>query len=135
MNKSTKGYLFEKDGSGKYILTHQTIIYPCKLRRIIGKRNVKGRKVDFEEIEIQDQSSARYRCLIKRKDLTVSDVLGLIVCYENGTRSIQSHPYTEDILDPSIIDELEMNQSKFDYDEEEFIDWGLNLSISNSKTI
>ena len=41
-----------------------------------------------------------------------------------------------DIYDSlDIIDELETNQSKFDYDEEEFIDWGLNLSISNSKTI
>ena len=41
-----------------------------------------------------------------------------------------------DIYDSlDIIDELEMNQSKFDYDEEEFIDWGLNLSISNPKTI
>ena len=106
MKKSTKGYLFEKDIYGRYVLTHQTTIYPCELLRIIGKRNVKGRRVDFEEIEILDRSDKRYRCLIKRKDLTISDLFMLIEFHEHGDRSIQSHPYTEDILDPTILDDF-----------------------------
>lgn len=104
--KGIKGYLFQKDTSGNYIITHQADIHDCRLNRIIGKRMIKGRKTEFEEIEIRDLKNNVFRCLIRRKDLTVSDIFSFIGFYENGTRSIQHHPYTDDLLDPSLLDDF-----------------------------
>jgi len=106
MKKSTKGYLFKVDDRGNYIITHEAIIGRCNITKIIGKRMVKGRKTEFEEIEFVEPNKERHRCLIKRKELTPSDIISLIEFCEAGTRSIQWHPYTEDLMDLSLLDDL-----------------------------
>ena len=53
MRKLIKGYLFENDNRGNCILTHQADLSTSQLTRIIGKRTVKGRKTEFEEIEVK----------------------------------------------------------------------------------
>ena len=106
MRKSTKGYLFEKDNRGNCILTYQADLSTCQLTRIIGKRTVKGRKTEFEEIEVKDFQNNKYRCLIKRQDLKKNGICELIIFHSNGDRSVQRHPYTEDILDPTIIEDF-----------------------------
>ena len=106
MKKSTKGYLFKVDDHGNYIITHEAIIGRCNITKIIGKRMVKGRKTEFEEIEFVEPNKKRHRCLIKRKELTPSEIIGLVEFCDAGARSIQWHPYTEDILDSSILDDV-----------------------------
>lgn len=106
MKKSTKGYLFKVDDHGNYIITHEAVIGKCNISKIIGKRMVKGRKTEFEEIEFVEPNNKRYRCLIKRKELTPSEIIRLVEFCDAGTRSIQWHPYTEDILDLSLLDDL-----------------------------
>ena len=106
MKKSTKGYLFKVDDHGNYIITHEAIIGQCNITKIIGKRMVKGRKTEFEEIEFVEPNEERHRCLIKRKELTPSEIIGLVEFYEHGARSVQWHPYTEDIMDLSLLDDL-----------------------------
>ena len=106
MKKSTKGYLFKVDDRGNYIITHEAIIGRCNITKIIGKRMVKGRKTEFEEIEFVKPNNERYRCLIKRKELTSSEVAGLIEFCECGVRSAQRRPYTEDLMDLSLLDDL-----------------------------
>ena len=106
MKKSTKGYLFKVDDRGNYIITHEAIIGRCNITKIIGKRTVKGRKTEFEEIEFVEPNKERHRCLIKRKELIPSDIISLIEFCEAGTRSIQWHPYTEDLMDLSLLDDL-----------------------------
>ena len=106
MKKSTKGYLFKVDDRGNYIITHEAIIGRCNITKIIGKRMVKGRKTEFEEIEFVEPNKERCRCLIKRKELTPSEIISLIEFCEAGTRSIQRHPYTEDLMDLSLLDNL-----------------------------
>lgn len=106
MKKSTKGYLFKVDDRGNYIITHEAIIGRCNITKIIGKRMVKGRKTEFEEIEFVEPNKERHRCLIKRKELIPSDIISLIEFCEAGTRSIQWHPYTEDLMDLSLLDDL-----------------------------
>lgn len=106
MKKSTKGYLFKVDDRGNYIITHEAIIGRCNITKIIGKRMVKGRKTEFEEIEFVEPNKERHRCLIKRKELTPSEIISLIEFCEAGTRSIQWHPYTEDLTDLSLLDDL-----------------------------
>lgn len=106
MKKSTKGYLFKVDDRGNYIITHEAIIGRCNITKIIGKRMVKGRKTEFEEIEFVEPNKERHRCLIKRKELTPSEIISLIEFCEAGTRSIQWHPYTEDLMDLSLLDDL-----------------------------
>ena len=105
MKKRMKGYLFKDDGKGNYIITHEAEIGCYVICRIICKRMVKGRKTEYEEIEIIDGGKHR-RCLVKRKDITVPVLISLICFYENGTRSVQWHPYTDDLLDVSLLDEL-----------------------------
>ena len=106
MKKSTKGYLFKVDDRGNYIITHEAIIGRCNITKIIGKRMVKGRKTEFEEIEFVEPNKERHRCLIKRKELTPSEIISLVEFCEAGTRSIQWHPYTEDLMDLSLLDDL-----------------------------
>ena len=106
MKKSTKGYLFKADDRGNYIITHEAIIGRCNITKIIGKRIVKGRKTEFEEIEFVEPNKERQRCLIKRKELTPSEIISLVEFCEAGTRSIQWHPYTEDLMDLSLLDDL-----------------------------
>ena len=106
MKKSTKGYLFKVDDRGNYIITHEAIIGRCNITKIIEKRMVKGRKTEFEEIEFVEPNKERHRCLIKRKELTPSEIISLIEFCEAGTRSIQWHPYTEDLMDLSLLDDL-----------------------------
>jgi hypothetical protein len=106
MKKSTKGYLFKVDDRGNYIITHEAIIGRCNITKIIGKRMVKGRKTEFEEIEFVEPNKERHRCLIKRKELTPSEIISLIEFCERGVRSVQWHPYTEDLMDLSLLDDL-----------------------------
>ena len=108
MKKSTKGYLFKVDDRGNYTITHEAVIGRCYITKIIGKRIVKGRKTEFEEIEFVEPNKERHRCLIKRKELTPSEIIRLIEFCEHGARSIQWHPYTEDLIDLSLLDDLEI---------------------------
>lgn len=69
---------------------------------------VKGRKTEFEEIEFVEPNEERHRCLIKRKELTPSEIISLIEFCERGVRSVQRRPYTEDLMDLSLLDDLEI---------------------------
>ena len=97
-------YLFEINDRDECKITYEASIYPSafSLRKIIGKRTFKNKKTVFEEIELFDGT----RCLIKRKCLTEHIVRSFITGNEHGIRSVQHYPYTDDLLDTSLLDEL-----------------------------
>ena len=102
---------FETDRNNNITLTKQATVNSVFIERIIGKRKVKGRKTDFEEIELAEFSPfdahvTRTRCLVKRKDLSPSILMQFILFYCNGARSVQWHPYTDDLLDKELLDDL-----------------------------
>lgn len=99
----SKAYLFKTIDNGVCLLTHEGKANLYRIDRIIAKRGVKkkGRHVDYEEVVIDGT-----HCLIKRKDLTFTVMSQFVACTKHESRSVQHRPYTDDLLDESLLNDL-----------------------------
>jgi len=107
MKRKVTMYKYEINNEGKYILTAKTTdINPYNIERILRKVPVKGRKTDFELIEIKSRHfdyDGKY--LIKRSDLTYEIIGHFIESCDGCTRSKQNHPYESDLLDKDLLND------------------------------
>ena len=95
----------EKDG--KYGLTEKAVFNPYTIERILGKVKI-GRKC-YEKIYVQDCYGIFFGTfLTERKNLTFDVVEHFVTSYSYGIRSVQNHPYTEDLFDDQLIDDVGM---------------------------
>lgn len=108
-------YLYEIDNKGNYILTHQTETNLANMARILGKRTVKNRKTEFEEIELIDGNYKRYRCLVKRKVLTPSIIKSFIMFTYHGERTVQRSPLGAELLDRTLLKDLNITVLQYKY--------------------
>ena len=81
------------------------------IEQILGKVKVKGSKKEFEKIVIKNRFYGKdvdgiY--IVERKYLTRDVVCSFITSYYNGIRSIQNHPYTRDLFDDELLDDLDI---------------------------
>ena len=109
MKKKVTVYKFiEKDGV--CIKTEKTTdISLYWIEQILGKAVVKGSKKEFEKIAIKNRHfDVDGTYLVERKYLTRDIVCSFITSYYNGTRSVQSHPYTRDLFDDELLDDLDI---------------------------
>lgn len=109
-------YKFQESENEVHI-THQTKeLNPHAIERILGvvskKVFVNGRKSRsvFEKIEIKNYyfPSENGIYLMKRKDLMQFNIMGSFVSsYWNGIRLEESHPYWKDLMDDTIIEDMD----------------------------
>lgn len=107
MKRKVTMYKYEIN-NGKYVLTAKTTdINPYNIERILGKVHVKGRKTDFELIEIKSRHfdyDGQY--LIKRSDLTYEIIGHFIESCDVCIRCKRHHPYEYDLLDKDLLNDL-----------------------------
>ena len=108
MKKVTVYKFIEKDGI--CIKTEKTTdISLYWIDRILGKVTVKGSKKEFEKIVIKNRHfDVDGTYLVERKHLTRDVVCHFITSYYNGERSVQNHPYTMDLFDDELLNDLDI---------------------------
>lgn len=116
MKRKVTMYKYEIN-NGIYVLTAKTTdINPYNIERILGKVQVKGRKTDFELIEIKSRHfdyDGKY--LIKRSDLTYEIIGHFIESCDGCVRSKQNHPYERDLLDKDLLNDLGIQVLTYKY--------------------
>lgn len=103
-----KGYLFNLLNDGSYEITHESDINVFNINRIFEKVRVKGRRVDFELVELRGRDYGPIKVLVKRSDINFEVMCHFVTSYYNGDRSVQRHPYTADLFDNDILEDLNM---------------------------
>ena len=77
------------------------------IERILGVVKVKGKKELFEKVEIKDRLSGFAGIfLTERKNLNFDVISHFITNFSNGVRTVQSHPYTDDLYDDELLGDL-----------------------------
>ena len=93
----------------KYQLTSKAEANLYHIERILGAVKVQGKSELFEKVEIKDRYTGFEGIfLTERKNLNFDVVEDFVTGYYNGVRSVQSHPYTDDLLDDDLLDDLDM---------------------------
>ena len=118
-------YKFRIEPDGSYVLVAKAYLNLYCIERILGKAKVKGDRKTYELIEIKD-----YGCpicdgtyLVERKKLTFGVVCHFITTHAYGARSVQHHPYSADLLDDELLDDLgiEVLKYKHFYSSDDFL--------------
>lgn len=104
----TMGYLYKLLPDGKIELTHEAEINIFNIDKIFRKVKAKGRRVDFELVALRSRDYGPVNIAVKRSDITYDVMSHFITSYYNGDRSVQRHPYTDDLFDDDILDDLGM---------------------------
>lgn len=108
-------YKFEESGNEVHITLQTNELIPNNIERILGvvdkKVFINGRRNNsvFEKVEIKSYyfPSENGIYLMKRKDLMQFNIMGSFVSsYWNGIRTEESHPYWEDLMDETIIKDM-----------------------------
>ena len=108
-------YRFEEH-DGKYVITEKATLPHLSIERILGKVVIKNGV--YEKVELKSGifgSACDGIYLTKRKNLTYSIVKQFIETYSNGTRSVQRHPYTDDLFDDELLDDIGMTVLTYKY--------------------
>lgn len=108
MKRKIKGYLFNLLNDGSYEITHEADINIFNINRIFEKVKVKGRRVDFELVELRGRDYGPIKVLVKRSDINFEVMCHFVTTYYNGDRSVQHRPYTADLFDNDILEDLNM---------------------------
>lgn len=100
----TYAYKFVKNGD-KYEITEKALFNPYHIERILGKVTIKNKV--YELIEIKGRwASFEGVYLTERKNITFKVLDSFVSMCSAGDRSEQWHPYTEDLLDPDLLDDI-----------------------------
>ena len=107
-------YKFQEIQNEVCVIAQTNELNPYNIERILGvvknvRINNRKSKFDFEKVEIKSQyyPSDDGIYLIKRKDLISHNIMSKFIgSYWNGTRTEDSHPYWKDLLDESLIADM-----------------------------
>lgn len=98
-------YRFEEH-DGQYVITEKATLPGLPIERILGKVVIK--KSIYEKVELKSLFVPEGVYLVKRKKLTFQTVKQFVTFYSDGTRCVQHHPYTDDLFDDELLDDIGM---------------------------
>lgn len=111
--KDIYGYMF-KEQNGKIELISKAKINPYNIEKILGQTKVKGKHQMYEYVYLKSRNFEGV-LLIERKALNYDIVSHFIQCYSSGFRSVENHPYTLDLKDSNLFDDLGITVLTYKY--------------------
>lgn len=108
MGRPRNCYIYKAiEKNGKYEITAKAELNPYTIEKMLGTVVIKNKIYEKIAVKTRYMTEPVYG-LTERANLTFDVVASFVTSFSNGDRSVDSHPYTEDLLDDDLLDDVGM---------------------------